>query len=116
MQIESNSATSFLDVPAITGTALATKVYRKPNHTGRYLNFKFNHIPHVRKGIIQSLQIAASTISQERQDLLMKLAICDGTFSSMVIRKVSLIQLLIPRIKVVRIKRKSHLALCIFHM
>jgi hypothetical protein len=46
-----------------------TQVYRKPTHTGWYLNFKSNHPPHVKRGLIQSLHNRASTIWQDRQDL-----------------------------------------------
>jgi hypothetical protein len=49
MEIKSDSAIAFLDVLAIREeTTLATKVYRKPTHTGRYLNFSPNHPPHVK--------------------------------------------------------------------
>jgi hypothetical protein len=71
MKIESESAITFLDVLVIRkGTTLATKVYRKPTHTGRYLKFRSNHPPHVKRGLTQSLHNRASTICQERQDLL----------------------------------------------
>jgi hypothetical protein len=70
MEMESDSAIPFLDVLIIRKeTTLATKVYRKPIHTGRYLNFKSNHPPHVKRGLIQSLHNRPSTICQERQDL-----------------------------------------------
>jgi hypothetical protein len=42
--------------------ALATEVYRKPTHTSRYLQFKSNHFPHVKRGIVQSLHNRASII------------------------------------------------------
>jgi hypothetical protein len=52
MEIQSDSAVPFLDVPVIRKEmTLATKVYRKPTHTGQYLNFKYNQLLHVRKGI-----------------------------------------------------------------
>jgi hypothetical protein len=51
------------------GTTLATKVYGKPTHTGRYLNFSSNHPPHIKRGFIQSLHKRASVICQEHQDL-----------------------------------------------
>jgi hypothetical protein len=71
MEIESYSAIPFLDVLIIRkGTTLANKIHRKPTHTGRYLNFKSNHPPHVKRGLIQSLHNRASTIRQERHDLL----------------------------------------------
>jgi hypothetical protein len=71
MEIESGSMFPFLDVLIIRkGLTLTTKVYRKPSHTGRYLNFKSNHPTHVKRGIVQSLHSRASTICQEQQDLL----------------------------------------------
>jgi hypothetical protein len=70
MERESGSAIPFLDVLVIRKeTTLATKVYRKPTHTGRYLNFNSNHPPHVKRGLIQSLHKRASIICQEHQDL-----------------------------------------------
>jgi hypothetical protein len=62
---------AFLDVLVIREEmTLDTKVYRKPTCTGRYLNFNFTHLPHVKRGLIQSLHNRASTIYQERQDLV----------------------------------------------
>jgi hypothetical protein len=69
-EIESDSAIPFLDVLVIrNGTTLATKVYRKPTNTGRYLNFKSNYPPHVKRYLIQNLHNRDSTICQERQEL-----------------------------------------------
>jgi hypothetical protein len=70
METESSNAISFLDVLVIRKeTTLVTRVYRKPAHTDRYLNFKSNHPPHVKRGLIQSLHNRTSTICQDRQDL-----------------------------------------------
>jgi hypothetical protein len=70
MEIESDSAIPFLDVLVMRkGMTLATKVYRKPTHTRRYLNFSSNHPPHIKGGLIQSLHKRASVICQEHQDL-----------------------------------------------
>jgi hypothetical protein len=70
LEIESDSVISFLDVLVIRkATTLATKVYRKLTHTGRYLNFRYNHPPHVKRGLIQSIHNRASTICQEPQEL-----------------------------------------------
>jgi hypothetical protein len=64
MEIESDSAIPFLDVLVIRKeTTLATKVYRKPTQTGRYLNCSSNHLPH------QSVHKRVPTICQECQDL-----------------------------------------------
>jgi hypothetical protein len=52
-EIESNSAIPLLDVLVISkGMTLATEVYRKPTHTGQYLNFKSNHPSHLKRGSI----------------------------------------------------------------
>jgi hypothetical protein len=67
MEIESDSVIPFLDVLMIREEM--TEVYRKPTHTGRYLNFNSNRPPHVKKGSVQSLHKRASTICQECQDL-----------------------------------------------
>jgi hypothetical protein len=66
MEIESDSTIAFFDVLVIRkGMTLSTKVYRKPTHTGRYLNFNSNHPPHVKRGLIQSLHNRDSTRCQE---------------------------------------------------
>jgi hypothetical protein len=71
MEIESNSEIAFLDILVLReATILATKIQRKPTHTGRYLNFNSNHRPHVKRGFIQSLYNRAFTICQEQQDLV----------------------------------------------
>jgi hypothetical protein len=117
MEIESNNAIPFLDVLVIRKeTKLATRFHRIPTHTGRYLSFKFNHPPHVKRGLIQSLHKRASTICQERKICAMRLVAWDVIFSSVVIPKVSSTQLLIPRVAVVRIRKKSLWAICISHM
>jgi hypothetical protein len=44
IEIESDSVIPFLDLLVIREeVTFATKAYRKPTHTGRYLNCKFNH-------------------------------------------------------------------------
>jgi hypothetical protein len=64
-EIESDSAIPFLDVPVIRKEmTLATKVYRKPTHTGQHLNFNSNHPLHVEKSLIQSLLKRAFIICQ----------------------------------------------------
>jgi hypothetical protein len=71
MEIESEGTIPFLDVLfKKSGTALTTKVYRKPTHTGQYLNFNSNHPPHVKRGIVHSLHDRATTICKDWQDLL----------------------------------------------
>jgi hypothetical protein len=66
METESDNAISFLDVLVIRKeTALGTQVCRKPTHTGRYLNYKSNHSPNVKRALIQSLHNRASTACQD---------------------------------------------------
>jgi hypothetical protein len=65
-ETKSDSVIPFLDVLVIRReTTLATEVYRKPTHAGRYLNFRSNHPLHMKRGLIQSLHNRASTICQE---------------------------------------------------
>jgi hypothetical protein len=71
METELDGTIPFLDVLDIRkGSSLTTKVYRKPTHTGRYLNYESNHPPHIKRDVVQSLHSRASIICQERQDLL----------------------------------------------
>jgi hypothetical protein len=70
IETESDSAIGYLDLVIREETTLATKVYRKSTLAGRYLNFNSNHPPHVKRGLIRSLHDRASTIRQERQDLV----------------------------------------------
>jgi hypothetical protein len=66
---------AFLDVLVIREEmTLAPKVYRKPTHTGRYLNFKSNHLPHVKRDTIQSLHNRVSIICQAQQDLVKEIS------------------------------------------
>jgi hypothetical protein len=75
LEIESVGGIVFLDVLAIRNEMTkATKGYRKPTHTGRYLNLKSKYSPHVKWGLIQSLHNRASTICQERQDLFKEIS------------------------------------------
>jgi hypothetical protein len=75
MDTKSDSAIALLDVLAIReGATLTTKVYRKPTHRGRYLSFNSNHPQHVKRGLIQSLHSRASTMHQERQDLVKEIS------------------------------------------
>jgi hypothetical protein len=72
---ESDISIVFLDVLVIRKeTTLVTKVYRKPTHTGRYLNFNSNHPSHVNRGLVQSLHNRASARCQDRQDLVKEIS------------------------------------------
>jgi hypothetical protein len=58
MEIQSEGAITFLVVPVTRrGTALTTKVYKKPTHTGRYLNFNSKHPPHVKQELFAAFMI-----------------------------------------------------------
>jgi hypothetical protein len=66
METEANNKIPFLDVHVIRKqSSIITTVYRKPTHTGCYLNFHLNHPPHVKRGIIRSLYNRATIICQE---------------------------------------------------
>jgi hypothetical protein len=108
MGIESDSAIHFLNVVVVRKeTTLATKVYMKPTHTGRYLSFASNHPPHVKRGLIRSFHNRASAICHERQDLLNEIssASCDLQLNGF--PQGSMTRPLIPRAAVVRVNRKS---------
>jgi hypothetical protein len=66
MQTEVDNKIPFLDVLVIRKqSAITTTVYRKPSHTGRYLNFHLNRPPHVRRGAIRSLYRRATIVCEE---------------------------------------------------
>jgi hypothetical protein len=66
MEIESDSAIHFLDLPVIKKEMTMTiKVYRKPTHTGRYLNFQSKDLLHIKRDLIPFLHNRASTICQK---------------------------------------------------
>jgi hypothetical protein len=72
---ESHSLIHFLYILVIRNeTTLTIKFYRKPTHTGRYLNSNSNCPPHVERGLMQSHHNRASTICQERQDLVNRIS------------------------------------------
>jgi hypothetical protein len=69
MEVETNNTFPFSDVLfAKRVSNLSTKVYRKPTHTGRYLNFKSDHLQHVKRGVVYSLVNRAKVICQEQKD------------------------------------------------
>jgi hypothetical protein len=115
-EIESDSIISFLDVLVTRkGSALATEVYRKPIHTGRYLNFKSNHPLHVKRGIIQIYTTKLLPYAMNDMVCLMRLTTWDVIFSSFITTNGSSTQFLIPRV-VFQIKRQSPLTLCLSPM
>jgi hypothetical protein len=108
MENESDSAIHFLDLLFIRkGTTLATKVCRKPTHTGQYLSFKSNHLPHVKNVQYRVFTIQLPPYTKNNKICLLELEACEVIFSSTVITKVPLTRLLIPTAAVIRIKRKS---------
>jgi hypothetical protein len=69
MEIEDNTTIPFLDVMVTkTEVTWSTRVYGKPTHTGRYLNYESTHPPHIKKGLIQSLHKRAITICQNQKE------------------------------------------------
>jgi hypothetical protein len=58
VEMESDSVIPSLDVLVIrrNGLTLAAKFYRKLAHTDRYINFRSNHLPLVKRGLIQCSQ------------------------------------------------------------
>jgi hypothetical protein len=67
MEVEANDTLPFLDVAVMKkGPKLAMKLYRKPTHTCRYLQFKSNHPCHVKRGVVHSFISRAKVICQDQ--------------------------------------------------
>jgi hypothetical protein len=67
-EVKVNYTLPFLHVLVMKrGPKLATKVYRKPTHIGRYLHFKSNHARHVRRGVVHSLISRAKVLCQNHK-------------------------------------------------
>ena len=70
VDIENDHKIVFLDVQIIRNdNTLETLVYRKPTHTNQYLNFRSNHHPRIKLGIIQCLTQRAKKICSEDREL-----------------------------------------------
>ncbi len=67
MEVESNHQLPFLDVMVerTNSNSIITKVYRKPTHTDRYLNYRSYHSHSVKNGIIHTLKHRAKTICRD---------------------------------------------------
>ena len=62
MELEEDGKLPFLDVMVRRQPQqLSTTVYRKPTHTDHYLNFKSNHHPRIKAGIVKCLAHRART-------------------------------------------------------
>jgi hypothetical protein len=69
MEVEANDTLPFLDVLVRKrGPRLATKVYRKPNHTCRYLHLKSYNPRQVKRRVIHSLSSRAKVICQDQKN------------------------------------------------
>jgi hypothetical protein len=85
MEIQSDSAIPFPDVQmARNGTALASKLYKKPTHSGRYLDFKCNHPPRVKAGQFRVYTMELLPCVKDDNTCLMKLATCDEISNSVI--------------------------------
>ena len=63
MELESSGTIPFLDVLVEKSTdCLSTDVYRKPTHTDLYLNFRSNHHPKTKYGVVKCLSTRALRI------------------------------------------------------
>ena len=66
-EIEANNTLPFLDVAVSRNSngTLGHKVYRKPTHTDRYLNYRSFHHPSVKQSVSKSLVRRAHQICDE---------------------------------------------------
>ena len=68
MEIEEGGKLPFLDVLVQRGCdGLTTSVYRKPTHTDRHLDFRSNHHPRIKAGIVKCLAHRARTVCHPNQ-------------------------------------------------
>ena len=66
MEIENNNSIAFFDVLVSKNNCrLTTTVYKKPTHTDRYLNYRSNHHPFIKSGIIKCLRNRALNLCSE---------------------------------------------------
>ncbi|KAJ4446434.1 hypothetical protein ANN_13130 [Periplaneta americana] len=81
MELEKDNCLPFLDVLVTRDQdKLATTVYRKSTHTGRYLHFQSNHPTHVKRGIISTLLNRANYICNKESDLQNEVQSLTNTF------------------------------------
>lgn len=67
VEIENNKTLPFLDVLVDRGNNhIKTSVYRKPTHTGQYIQRFSNHPDHVKRGVIRSLHARAINICSNK--------------------------------------------------
>ena len=84
MEIEKDHKIAFLDVMIEReNNRLKTTVYCKPTHTNLYLNFRSNHHPRIKFGIVQCLKHRAKKICSEETvetelELLSKVFVANG--------------------------------------
>ena len=70
MEKESNGELPFLDVLVKKSeNQITTNVYRKPTHTGQYLNFMSNHSHTTKQGVVRSLLDRANKICNTTEGL-----------------------------------------------
>jgi L-lactate utilization protein LutB len=73
----------FLDCEiSVVGGRLKTKVYRKPTHSGAYINYQSNHSKHTKEGIIRILTKRATKYCEEQIDLKEELKTIRKEFES----------------------------------
>jgi uncharacterized protein (UPF0335 family) len=74
MEKEENNKLPFLDVMIQKHRdTIQTSVYRKPTHTGQYLNFTSNHSSNTKHGIIKTLVDRAFTICNSQETVTQEL-------------------------------------------
>ena len=74
MEIEENNELPFLDVLVKrTESGISTTVYKKPTHTGLYLNYESNHPACIKNGLVKTLThraaIISSSMAEEEEEL-----------------------------------------------
>ena len=81
LEVEKNRYLPFLDV-GITrlDSKLVTKIYRKPTHTQKYINWNSNHPKNMLLGVLKGLVHRAHVLCDEKEDLLEELELLRNVF------------------------------------
>ena len=93
LEIERDGKLPFMDVTVHrAGNELKTNVYRKPTHSGRYLNFSSHHPSNAKRSVVQALYnrityITTSTLDRKEEENLIRRELRENGYPDVFIRR-----------------------------